>query len=53
MDGRDLPRPVNYWMARVDAARRARRRPTRRPRPFIVIDPRAGHGPGHRRLQGG
>jgi hypothetical protein len=45
LDGRGLPRPVNYWMARV-------RRPAAAPvpdphkRPFIVIDPRAGHGPG-------
>jgi len=45
MDGRDLPRPVNYWMARI-------RPPEGAPptdainRPFIVIDPRAGHGPG-------
>jgi hypothetical protein len=44
MDGRDLDRPVNYGLLRitppdgvvVDAARR----------PFIVFDPRAGHGPG-------
>lgn len=44
MDGRDLERPVNYGLLRitppdgvvVDAARR----------PFIVFDPRAGHGPG-------
>jgi Protein of unknown function (DUF3141) len=44
MDGRTLERPVNYVLARVvppagveiDAARR----------PFVVVDPRAGHGPG-------
>ncbi|WP_349537905.1 DUF3141 domain-containing protein [Bradyrhizobium sp. AS23.2] len=43
-DGRSLKRPVNYGLVRVkppagveiDAARR----------PFVVIDPRAGHGPG-------
>ncbi|MBP0464148.1 DUF3141 domain-containing protein [Roseomonas sp. PWR1] len=45
MDGRDLPRPVNYWMARVTPPEGA---PPTDPlnRPFIVIDPRAGHGPG-------
>jgi hypothetical protein len=45
MDGRDLPRPVNYWMARVIPPAGA---PPTDPqnRPFIVIDPRAGHGPG-------
>jgi len=44
MSGADLPRPVNYALRRilpqpgygVDEARR----------PFVVIDPRAGHGPG-------
>jgi hypothetical protein len=43
-DGRNLKRPVNYGLVRVtppagveiDAKRR----------PFVVIDPRAGHGPG-------
>jgi hypothetical protein len=44
-DGRDLPRPVNYWLARVTLPEGA---PPTDPfaRPFIVIDPRAGHGPG-------
>jgi pimeloyl-ACP methyl ester carboxylesterase len=44
MDGRKLPRPVNYALLRivppegvkVDAKRR----------PYVIIDPRAGHGPG-------
>jgi pimeloyl-ACP methyl ester carboxylesterase len=44
MDGRKLERPVNYVLARVvppagveiDAAQR----------PFVIVDPRAGHGPG-------
>jgi Protein of unknown function (DUF3141) len=44
LDGRTLPRPVNYGLERIlppegvvidEAAR-----------PFIVVDPRAGHGPG-------
>ena len=45
MDGRDLARPVNYWLARVTPPEGA---PPTDPlnRPFIVIDPRAGHGPG-------
>ena len=44
MDGRKLPRPVNYVLVRVtppdgeevDASNR----------PFVIVDPRAGHGPG-------
>jgi pimeloyl-ACP methyl ester carboxylesterase len=44
LDGRTFERPVNYILARVvppqgieiDLARR----------PFVVVDPRAGHGPG-------
>jgi hypothetical protein len=45
MEGRDLPRPVNYWMARINPPEGG---PPADPlaRPFIVIDPRAGHGPG-------
>ncbi len=45
MDGRNLPRPVNYWLARITPPEGA---PPTDPlnRPFIVIDPRAGHGPG-------
>ncbi|MET0592229.1 MAG: DUF3141 domain-containing protein [Polyangiaceae bacterium] len=45
VDGRELDRPVNYALLRVKPA------PGDPPidpekRPFIVIDPRAGHGPG-------
>ena len=44
MDGRKLPRPVNYALVRIvppdgveiDANKR----------PFVIVDPRAGHGPG-------
>jgi len=44
VDGRGLPRPVNYGLVRVlppdgveiDAHKR----------PFVIVDPRAGHGPG-------
>src|SRR4051812_4785887 len=44
LDGRTLPQPVNYALVRIVP-------PTgvsidRRKRPFIVFDPRAGHGPG-------
>lgn len=44
VDGRDLPDPVNYGLLRilppVDM-------PTNHEaRPFVIIDPRAGHGPG-------
>jgi Protein of unknown function (DUF3141) len=45
LDGHDLPRPVNYWMARMRPPATAPA-PDARKRPFIVIDPRAGHGPG-------
>jgi hypothetical protein len=45
LDGRNLPRPVNYWMARMRPPASAPA-PDLRKRPFIVIDPRAGHGPG-------
>ncbi|MFP5213200.1 MAG: DUF3141 domain-containing protein [Acidobacteriota bacterium] len=44
MNGRTMPRPVNYGIVKI--------RPPKgitindRKRPFIVIDPRAGHGPG-------
>jgi pimeloyl-ACP methyl ester carboxylesterase len=44
LDGRTLERPVNYALVRVippdDVVINARGRP------FVVVDPRAGHGPG-------
>ena len=43
-DGRKLARPVNYALARVVPPAGTKVDPTRRP--FVVIDPRAGHGPG-------
>jgi hypothetical protein len=45
IEGHDLARPVNYWMARILPPENG---PPTDPlaRPFIVIDPRAGHGPG-------
>jgi len=44
MDGRGLPRPVNYMMVRILPP--AGVETDREKRPFVVIDPRAGHGPG-------
>jgi Protein of unknown function (DUF3141) len=43
-DGRNLTRPVNYGLVRVTPP--AGVEVDRRRRPFVVIDPRAGHGPG-------
>jgi hypothetical protein len=44
MDGRRLARPVNYGLVRVVPPAGTEIDPTRRP--FVVVDPRAGHGPG-------
>jgi hypothetical protein len=44
IDGRTLARPVNYALVRIVADDAAA--PDPRKVPFIVIDPRAGHGPG-------
>src|SRR5262245_50834003 len=44
MDGRKLPRPVNYGLVRIVPPGGVKVSETRRP--FVVIDPRAGHGPG-------
>jgi hypothetical protein len=44
VDGRTLERPVNYALAKVVPPPGIEIDPTRRP--FIVVDPRAGHGPG-------
>lgn len=44
MDGRDLPRPCNYRLLRLypcDGTPTIEAR-----RPYVIIDPRAGHGPG-------
>ncbi|MCE1242688.1 DUF3141 domain-containing protein [Oryzomicrobium sp.] len=45
MDGRTLPQPANYALARIHPPADC---PATDPakRPFVVIDPRAGHGPG-------
>ena len=44
MDGRTLKRPVNYLLVRIVPPEGVEIDPTRRP--FVVVDPRAGHGPG-------
>lgn len=44
MDGRTLARPVNYGLVRILPLEGV---PTdQSKRPFVVVDPRAGHGPG-------
>jgi hypothetical protein len=44
MDGRQLPRPVNYALVRVHPGAGTEIDPIKRP--FVVFDQRAGHGPG-------
>ncbi len=44
VDGRTLPRPVNYELMRVVPPAGIAIDPLKRP--FVVVDPRAGHGPG-------
>ncbi len=43
-DGRKLPQPVNYGLVRIKPLAGAET--DSKKRPFVVIDPRAGHGPG-------
>jgi pimeloyl-ACP methyl ester carboxylesterase len=44
LDGRQLERPVNYALLRIVPPQGVTVDPTRRP--YVIIDPRAGHGPG-------
>ncbi len=44
LDGRTLPRSVNYALVRIVPPKGTATDPHKRP--FIVFDPRAGHGPG-------
>src|SRR6201981_2702532 len=44
LDGRTLDRPVNYGLVRVVPPPGIEVDPTRRP--FVIVDPRAGHAPG-------
>jgi len=44
LDGKNLPRPTNYQLVRIIPPPGTRIDPARPP--FVVVDPRAGHGPG-------
>ena len=44
LDGRDLNQPVNYGLVKIKPS--AGKATDDSKRPFIVFDPRAGHGPG-------
>lgn len=44
VDGRELPNPVNYALLRIVPPVDMPTNPEARP--FVIIDPRAGHGPG-------
>ncbi|HME27147.1 MAG TPA: DUF3141 domain-containing protein [Acetobacteraceae bacterium] len=44
VDGRELPRPVNYLLVQILPGPGMTVDPTKRP--YMIIDPRAGHGPG-------
>jgi pimeloyl-ACP methyl ester carboxylesterase len=44
LDGRTLPQPVNYGIVKIHPPQGTV--VDDRKRPFVVIDPRAGHGPG-------
>ena len=44
LDGRKLPRPVNYCLVSIKPPEGVKIDPAKRP--FVVVDPRAGHGPG-------
>ena len=44
LDGRTLPRPVNYGIVKIHPPKGTVIDNLKRP--FVVIDPRAGHGPG-------
>ncbi len=44
MDGRQFERPVNYALLKITPPEGVEVDPKRRP--YIIIDPRAGHGPG-------
>lgn len=44
MDGRKLPHPVNYGLVKIHPPEGVAVDDAKRP--FVVIDPRAGHGPG-------
>ena len=44
LDGRQLKKPVNYALVHIVPP--DGRKPDKFKRPFVIVDPRAGHGPG-------
>lgn len=44
LDGRNLDRPVNYALLQLKPDCEVATDPTKRP--YVIVDPRAGHGPG-------
>ena len=44
LDGRTLPRPANYGLLRITPRPGLKVDPHKRP--YVIVDPRAGHGPG-------
>ena len=46
IDGRTLERPCNYMLLRILPSPESGVRIDPAKRPFVVVDPRAGHGPG-------
>jgi hypothetical protein len=44
VDGRNFDRPVNYALVKIIPPKGIEIDPSRRP--FVIVDPRAGHGPG-------
>ncbi|MBA2125707.1 3-hydroxyalkanoate synthetase [Hyphomicrobium methylovorum] len=44
LDGREFKRPVNYALVRIVPPEG--QSPDKFKRPFVIVDPRAGHGPG-------
>ena len=44
LHGHDLPQPVNYVLTRITPPKSKPHDPLKRP--FVIVDPRAGHGPG-------
>lgn len=44
LSGRNLPRPINFSLARVEPPAGTEIDPTKRP--VVIVDPRAGQGPG-------
>lgn len=44
LDGKDLPRPCNYMLLRIKPPKGVKVFDWKRP--YVIVDPRAGHGPG-------